>query len=164
MATKKNILEIEPDYDFGLIAITATVAEYVLCIYLDKQFNLSLVKQDSLFVKKNKQEIEFLLFALNCDVRQSEFCLVNNKSEGNYFLSEMRQTDYLLRYRGDWAFDNQQKIVDFLKTIEGVQVATKVEIESIKQKEMLTFELPDLEHKWQKEYEEKRKLNHQLQD
>jgi hypothetical protein len=157
LATKKNIIEIEPDYDFGLIAITAIVAEYIICIYLDTHFNLSLVKQESLFLKKNKQQIEFLLFALNCDIRQSEFCLVNNKSEGNYFLNEMRQTDYLLRFRGDWAFDNQHKIIDFIKTIEGVQVATKVNIESIKQKEMLTFELPDLEHKGQKEYEAKRK-------
>ncbi|MEN9521648.1 MAG: hypothetical protein RL065_25 [Bacteroidota bacterium] len=156
MASKKNILEIEPDYDFGLIAITATVAEYILCIYLDKQFNLLLVKQDSIFVKKNKQEIEFLLFALNCDVRQSEFCLINNKSEGNYFLSEMRQTDYLLRFRGEWANDNHQKIIDFLKTIDGVQVVVKVDVETIKQKEMLTFELPDLEYKLLMAYRTKR--------
>lgn len=154
MSTRKTILELEPDYDFGLVAITATVAEYILCIFLEKQFSLSLTKQESLFVNKNKQEVEFLLFALDCSFRHSEFCLINNKSEGHFFLNEMRQTDYFLRYKGLWAEENLSKILDYLRLVDGVQAVTKIDIESIKQKEMFTFELPDTEHKARKNYEE----------
>jgi hypothetical protein len=158
VATKIPTIIFEPEYNFGIIAITATSPDFAICIELDKHFNLALVKQESLSVMMNAEAVEFVWFAINCDVREMEICLLNNKSDGNYFLKEMRQTDYILRFSGDWANDNLQKIIDCIKNVDGVQAVAKADVEAIKQKEMLTFEMEDIEYKTKRDFEKGRKL------
>ncbi|MEY2829958.1 MAG: hypothetical protein RIQ33_1816 [Bacteroidota bacterium] len=141
MAAKPIILQLEPDYDFQILAITATVPDYLICIELDHQFDVQLVQQQPLKLIVNKQAVLFSWFALSCDVRESEICLLNNKTEGNYFLKEIKYADYFLRINGIWAFENKTNIADCLKKIEGVQAVNQLDVLSIKQKELLTFEM-----------------------
>ncbi|MFM2224673.1 MAG: hypothetical protein RJA07_875 [Bacteroidota bacterium] len=159
MATKIPTIFFEPEYNFGIIAITATTPDFAICIELDKLFNLPFIKQEALSITMNKEVVEFVWFAIHCDVREIEICLLNNKSDGNFFLKEMRQVDYLLRFSSsDWSNDNLQQIIDNIKIIDGVQAVAKVDVAAIKQKEMLTFEMEDIEYKTKRDFEKKRKL------
>jgi hypothetical protein len=158
MAAKPIILQLEPDYDFQILAITATVPDYLICIELDHQFDVQLVQQQPLKLTANKQLILFSLFALSCDVRESEICLLNNKTEGNYFLKEIKYADYFLRINGSWAFENKTNIADCIKKIEGVQAVNELDVLGIKQKELLTFEMIHPENTERKEYETARRM------
>jgi hypothetical protein len=158
MASKSIILQLEPDYDFQILAITATVPDYLICIELDKYFDVQLTQQQPLKLVMNKQAILFSLFALSCHVRESELCLLNNKTEGNYFLKEIKYADYFLRINGSWAFENKLLIAECIKKLDGVQSVNELDVASIKQKELLTFELNNIENVERKEYEAVKKL------
>jgi hypothetical protein len=153
LATKKHIIEIEPEYDFSILSITATASDYAICICLDNQFNLQFKNQAPLQLKLNKVPVDFVLFGVICDVKEAELCLLNNKSKGNYFLKEFKQTDYFIRLSGDWAMAHTQQIIDCIKQIDGVQAVTKTDVELIKQKELLTFELENKEYTFKHKYE-----------
>ena len=158
MATKKNLtLTIEPEIDFELIAISATTADYKICMALDEKFDLPFQLSETIEKKTQNVVAKFSVFSLVCDVRQTEICLINNKSEGNILVNDFRQADFILRLKGDWALQQKENLISFLKIINGVNAVMKPDADSLKDVEWLTFELPDKEYFYHKQYVEGRK-------
>ena len=90
-------------------------------------------------------------------MRQTEICLINNKSEGNILVNDFRQADFILRLKGDWALQQKENLISFLKNINGVNAVMKPDADTLKDAEWLTFELPDKEYFYHKQYVEGRK-------
>ncbi len=158
MATKKNLtLTIEPEIDFELIAISATTADYKICMALDEKFDLPFQFSETIEKKTQNVVAKFSVFSLVCDVRQTEICLINNKSEGNILVNDFRQADFILRLKGDWALQQKENLISFLKIINGVNAVMKPDAGTLKDVEWLTFELPDKEYFYHKQYVEGRK-------
>ena len=158
MATKKNlVLNIEPEIDFELIAISATAEDYKVCMALDEKFDLPFQLAEAIEKKTQNLAAKFSIFSLVCDVRQTEICFINNKSEGNILVNDLRQADFILRLKGDWALQQKENLISFLKTINGVNAVMKPDVDTLKDAEWLTFELPDKEYFYHKQYVEGRK-------
>ncbi len=158
MATKKLApLVFESEIDFDVIAISATEADYKLCLALGEQFDLSFSLANAIEKKVNDAVIEFSVFSFSCDVRVSEICLINNKSEGNFLLKELRQADYFIRLKGDWALHQKDAMMQFLKQHENVQALMLPDLQAIKEIDWLSFELPDHDYLIRKNYELERR-------
>ena len=158
MTTKKFApLVFESEIDFDVIAISATEADYKLCLTLGEQFDLSFSLADAIEKQVNDVVIAFPVFSFSCDVRVSEICLINNKSEGNFLIKELRQADYFIRLKGDWALHQKDAMLQFLKQHENVQALIEADLQTIKEIDWLSFELPDHDYLIRKKYELERK-------
>jgi hypothetical protein len=158
MATKKlPPLIFESEIDFDVIAISATEADYKLCLALGEQFDLSFSLADAIEKKINDVVIEFPVFSFSCDVRVSEICLINNKSSGNFLIREFRQADYFIRLKGDWALHQKDAMMQFLKQHNHVQALIEANLKAMKEIDWLSFELPDHEYLIRKDYETERR-------
>ena len=154
MATKKNfVLTVEPEIDFELIAITATTNDYKICMALDKSFDCPFHLTESI----EKKGFSFQVFSFSCETRQTEICLINNKSAGNILVTDLRQADFIIRLNGDWAKHQKENLDELLKKTNGVNAVMKPIASDLKEIEWLTFELPDQEYLYHKQYVERRK-------
>ena len=163
MATKKPpTLIFESEIDFDVLAISATEADYKLCLTLGEQFDLSFSLADAIEKKVNDAMVEFPVFSFSCDVRVSEICLINNRSGGNFLIKELRQADYFIRLKGDWALHQKEAMMQFLKQHENVQAFIQTDLQTIKEIEWLNFELPDNDYLNRKNYELERRKQRTL--
>jgi hypothetical protein len=157
LAKKKEILIFEPEIDFDLIAITATTDDYKISIEMNRNFDLQLALNQQANLKRDN--VSYSVFSYQCDIRNAEICIIANKTEGKLLLTELRQVDFLIRLKGTWAILQTEKIIAIIKQLPHVQAAIKVDVNVLKDAELLTFELPDVDYQAYKAFEKKLKLN-----
>src|ERR1700744_2387353 len=78
----KYVLESEYDYDFSLLAISAYVPDYKMCIEINRLLNIELVRDVSieLSTKNINAPLLFSCFTYQDEEEQSDFILLSNKS------------------------------------------------------------------------------------
>ncbi len=159
----KHILDAGYDYDFSLLAISAYVPDYKLCIEINKLLNIELVRDAFLeFSTKNiNAPLLFTCFTYQDEEEQSDFILLSNKStnavapsarvvsEPSLFeeeerkdiklmlVPELAQTDYLFILKADNHAQAIYNIQNKLKTITFAQSVQTIEVETLTSKKNL---------------------------
>jgi hypothetical protein len=158
----KYVLDSEYDYDFSLLAISAHVPDYKLCIEINKLLNIELVKDTSieLSTKNTSTPLLFSCFSYIDEEEQSDFLLLSNKSSNTVAASkkmisppslfdekredikfllvpELTQTDFLLILKADNHEQFIYNIQNKLKTINFALSVQTIDVESLASKKNL---------------------------
>ncbi len=140
----KNRLSVEYDFDFELIAITASVKEYKLAWNLNRELGLSLNKEKNI-------EIVFLedkLMSISNFTSKTEhqtIRLIKNRAENleekfNAFLiPELRNSDYFILVADESDTFELNSFITKIKQIPFMQFVVSVEASTLKSKENLIF-------------------------
>ena len=133
-------LEWEDDYDFDLIGICSSYADYRLCWNINKALSIQLSKGED-YPLKNKKDGEFFFsfYEFVDDFDHSEYYLIKNQSF-NYkkLIPEQDKIDYFLILKNNYNKDIDVLVTD-LKKIDCILTAFKFEPSSLKSKGNLIF-------------------------
>lgn len=137
----KVILKYEPDFDFVLIAITASLKDYRLCFRINKQLNIQFCRVDELPLQliKNEYPSFFSRYQYLTEQSGAEFYLLANKGTNGYLIPEMKTADYFILIRNFIDEEDLENFISGLNKIPEVQVAAEVDAKKLKSKENLIF-------------------------
>jgi hypothetical protein len=158
----KYVLDSEYDYDFSLLAISAYVPDYKMCIEINKLLNIELVRDIAieLSTKNTHTPLLFSCFSYQDEEEQSEFILLSNKSSNTVAAStktvsapslfnndredikfllipELAQTDFLFILKADNHAEMIYNMQNKLKTITFTLSVQTIEVETLHSKKNL---------------------------
>jgi hypothetical protein len=134
----KNLLLVEPDYDFSLLAMTCSLKGYRLAWLLNKVFHCSFCKLDDLIIKNNRSgEDAFQVFSCYHTDFNCLLYLYGNKAKSDYLIPEQKAFDFYLKIESE---DHALYIDNYLnktKNITQVSAIYKLNIAELKSKKNL---------------------------
>jgi hypothetical protein len=99
MARKVTRLQLEPDYDFSLIAVVSNLRDYKLCFELNDCMRLDLKRAPDLEIADKDRNRSWHVY-YTCDDREGQrFELIGNKGSAGYFVPEKKNIQYFLVIR-----------------------------------------------------------------
>jgi len=141
---KKNRLDLEDYFDFHLIGLVSIVKEYKLVWHLNEVTDFQLVKKTDIsmeFSGNNKiliSNFEHKKDHLLATLLKNR--LVAKPNMGfQYLVEELKQFDYLLKYKDETEQTTAKDILSLLKSSEVVEYAAILEPSSIKSRDNLIF-------------------------
>ena len=138
---KKNKLLIDYEFDFHLMGVTSAVKGYKLAFDINQMLGIKLVKQQDLVVGfRNNEEKSFSFYDFETPLNRLK--LFKNKpveqDAGKYFLiPEFPHFDFIiLAAMDDYS---HQELIDLLRSIPSVQLASFISLEGLKSKSNFIF-------------------------
>ena len=135
----KTYLKLSLDFDFILIAITASLKDYVLCHHVNTRlhFNFEKVDDHTVFFDIDKPQLCFSKFYFYVEQGDNEFFILNNKSPEGFLIPEMNKVDYFLIIRQFLDKEDLNYILTGLNQIPDIQVAARIDPTKLKSRENL---------------------------
>lgn len=133
----KKILKIDFDYDFDLYGIITVEKSHRLCWLLEKELGFNLLRMDDLELMKKGKIISFTRYkdeSIDSDNNETNY-LISNKSAGNFFIPERKETDFFLIVRN---FPDDG-LLNKLKKINNLQAVFYLDPNKLNSKENLIF-------------------------
>jgi hypothetical protein len=139
VSPKRHKLSVAIDEDYCLLGIASDEPDYKLCWLINQQMNTSLTKVDDLLVfnsKLNEQQ-EVALFVYYDENKMVTYRLIGNRLSTGYFLSDLKNIDYVLHIQGDIV---ESEIDDFIRRLvkaPGVRLCVPVDLQKIRERDRL---------------------------
>ncbi|MEJ5962435.1 IPExxxVDY family protein [Pedobacter immunditicola] len=135
----KTYLKLSLDFDFILIAITASLKDYVLCHHINTRlhFNFEKVDDHEVYFDIDKPPLSFSKYYFYVEQGDNEFFLLNNKSSDGFLIPEMNKVDYFLIIRQYLDKEDLNSILTGLNKLPDIQVAAKIDPAKLKSRENL---------------------------
>lgn len=126
----RHKLELDPpETDFLLFGICSQSKDYRLAWILNNNFDLRLKREEDVVPNET---VRFSLFSFENPGTQIKFSLFSNKSDGNIFMKELRQIDFLLIINGNYKSMDTDFFLSGLKKAESVLAVYPMKPETIK--------------------------------
>jgi hypothetical protein len=135
---KKLMLEWKWEVDFKLAGISSALKEYQLAWQINNLFNWELMKGDDLTGLKKSDK--FAVYFYDDEMDKRKIHLISNLNKGKYFLTDLKQADFLLRIEGSPSKKEWNDWLKELKKIDGVQTVFSIDVNKIKNADMLILE------------------------
>ncbi len=126
--------------EYYLIGVVSSYKEYKLAWYINKIFNISMVKKKNEIIKLVKDqniEMSYLIYKNN----KKYIRLISNKLRKrhakSHFIPSLPNFDYLIQFSKSFFDENPQIIINKLKSNNIIQFANFVDIKLIKEKYLL---------------------------
>lgn len=137
---KKKSLELEPDFNFILIAITSQLKDYRLCFAINKITESDFRKiEDYELLLKNEAEKYFSRYYYHPTNSDYEIYLLANKGTEGYLIPEAKEADYFLIIKEFIDDEDLDLFLSQLKQIDDIQVVVELNPNKLKSKENLLF-------------------------
>jgi hypothetical protein len=139
---KKNVIEVEYDFNFMLWGIVSTMRDYQICWELNKTLKINLSRQEDIELS-NPQKGKHLLFSLFRYYDEMDKCLyhlMSNKYYKELLLPEVKEADYFLRFTGEVPDDYTDGITKTLKSIPKIMAVIPLEAAGLKSRHNLIIE------------------------
>lgn len=135
----KTYLKLSLDFDFILIAITASLKDYVLCHHINTQlqFNFEKVDDHEVYFDIDKPPLSFSKYYYYVEQGDNEFFILNNKSPEGFLIPEMNKVDYFLIIRQFLDKEDLSYVLTGLNKLPDIQVAAKIDPVKLKSRENL---------------------------
>ena len=139
----KNDFNDVYDINYDLFGIVSNIKEYKLAWILNKIFSIDLIKFDDLIITKHNQKIFQIS---NYFYKTDEFItrllknrLINKGSYNNekFLINKLSNFDYFLQVYNHSNEFNKKEIINKLNTESSIQFANFVDINLIKEKDLL---------------------------
>ncbi|MFN0274436.1 MAG: IPExxxVDY family protein [Chitinophagales bacterium] len=136
MVTKKKLVFTHQVQECLSIGIVSPLKDYRLCWFVNKCLEIELLKIRDVIVRQpgKKKDNSFARFKYNHPLTHSVFYILQNKDAGGFFLSEMKQADYLLFIKGNYYLEHSNEIMEKLKSVEEIHAVIPIDITSLKSK------------------------------
>ena len=139
---KKNKLLIEYEFDFQLLGVSSAARGYKLAWELNRQLQISLVRQPDLVVGFKKDEEKCFSYYAH-DASLNRLKLFKNRpadqETGKYFLiPEFPHFDFIILAAMDEQY-TEQKLIDQVRSTPSVQFVSIIPLEGLRSKSNFIF-------------------------
>ena len=135
MKTEKLHIPYEDIFDFKLVGISCAEKDYRLCWAINQSLGIDLVRMSNEGIASRSHLLEFPFYEFESEETAINYRLLANRFENNVLMKELKTIDYLFLIQGEDV--NLQDIMLKLGKIEFVFLATEIEIENLKDKDLL---------------------------
>lgn len=140
---KVERLPAEYDFDFLLFGISSHLKDYRFAWTINQAFNFDLARVDDLILLHEKRpdiKGEFLWYKFEVEVDKLSVNLISNQCEGMWLVPEKKEFNFFLIYQGIYNHLNQDEIIQKLKGLKHVLLASKIDPMSLKSRNNLILE------------------------
>ncbi len=139
MNPKKHKLSVAFDEDLCLLGIASDEPDYKLCWLINQQLGTSFAKGDDfvVFNSKMNQQQEVSLFTYFDENKMVTYRLISNRPSPGYFLSDLKNIDYVLHIQGDVATTEIADLIGRIIKTEGIRMCVPVDLRKIRERERL---------------------------
>jgi len=132
-------LKLSLDLDFVLIAITASLKDYVLCHKINTRLNFEFEKIDDHEVYFNIDEdpLAFSKYYFFVEQGEIEYYILNNRNAEGFLIPEMNKVDFFMIIHQYIDKEDLNYIISGLNKIPDIQVAAQIDPAKLKSKENL---------------------------
>lgn len=126
-------LQVDYDYEFGLIGIVSYEKDYRLCWMLNSLLNIRLAKMEDHAAEHSKHSI----YGYVQEELFREYYLLANKGQGHLLIDEHKHIDYFLLVKGSMEEDEKKHMLELIKKSGMVSAAYLIDVHSLKSKHNL---------------------------
>ncbi|WP_367864898.1 IPExxxVDY family protein [Pedobacter sp. WC2423] len=137
----KTYLKLSLDLDFVLIAITASLKDYVLCHKINTRLNLNFekVEDHEVFFNVDEPALAFSKYNFYIEQGDNDFFILSNRSSEGFLIPEMNKVDYFMIIQGYIDKEDLDYIISGLNKLPDIQVAAQIDPLKLKSNENLVI-------------------------
>lgn len=135
----KTYLKLSLDLDFILIAITASLKDYVLCHKINTRlgFDFERIEEHEVYFNVDQAPLSFSKYYFYVEQGENEYFIVSNRNSDGFLIPEMNKVDYFLIIHQFLDKDDLNYILSGLNKLSDIQVAAQIDPYKLKSKENL---------------------------
>jgi hypothetical protein len=131
-------LNIEQNNDYILLGLVSAEPDYKLSLSLNRKFRISLKSISPVHLTENAEsEFIFSRFSNYDDRADLKINLISNRTGKDYLLKKLKNIDYLLQIQSSENDPNLNDITSSLREIDSVTAVFNIDINTIKDKNLL---------------------------
>jgi hypothetical protein len=135
MKTEKLHISFDNIFDFKLIGISCAEKDYRLCWAINQTLHIDLVRMSNEGIASRSHLLDFPFFEYVDEETGCIYRLLTNRFESKILIKELKTIDYLFLIQGEDV--NLHHITTKLSEIDFVFLATEIEIEQLKDVDLL---------------------------
>ena len=137
----RTYLKLALDLDFVLIAITASLKDYVLCHKINTRLNLNFEKVNDHEVYFNIDEpaLAFSKYYFFTEHTENEYFIINNRNPEGFLIPEMNKVDFFMIIHQFIDKEDLNYILTGLNKLPDIQVAAQIDPTKLRSRENLVI-------------------------
>jgi hypothetical protein len=137
----KTYLKLSLDLDFILIAITASLKDYILCHQINTRLDFNFEKTDDHEVYFNIDEapVAFSKYYFYVEQGENEYFILSNRNSEGFLIPEMKKVDYFMIIHQFLDKEDLNYILSGLNKLPDIQVAAQIDPYKLKSRENLVM-------------------------
>ncbi len=135
MKTEKLHISFDGFTDFKLIGISCNEKDYRLCWALNHALGIDLVRMENEGIASRAHLENFPFFEYTNEENGCIYRLLANRFEARTLMKELKTIDFLFLIQGEDA--NLHEIITKLNKIDLIFLATEIEIDNLKERDLL---------------------------
>lgn len=138
----KQSIQVQFDYDFYLIGIVSSLKVYRLSSSVNKLLNSNLLRVDDVLNQfgDDYEDASYARYAGEDEENEILYDLIANKNENVPLIKEKKEVDYFLIINGPDLKINIKSLISELNSIQHVQLAFELDVNTLKSKQNLILE------------------------
>jgi hypothetical protein len=135
----KTYLKLSLDLDFVLIAITASLKDYVLCHKINTSLNFGFEKIDDheVYFNIDEEPLSFSKYFFFVEQGEIEYYIINNRNAEGFLVPEMNKVDFFMIIHQYIDKEDLNFIIGGLNKLADIQVAAQIDPAKLRSKENL---------------------------
>lgn len=135
----KTYLKLSLDLDFVLIAITASLKDYMLChkINTSLNFNFEKIEDHEVYFNIDEDPLPFSKYYFYVEQGEIEYYILNNRNAEGFLIPEMNKVDFFMIIHQYIDKEDLNFIINGLNKLTDIQVAAQIDPRKLKSRENL---------------------------
>lgn len=137
----KTYLKLSLDLDFVLIAITASLKDYMLCHKINKnlEFDFEKIDDHEAYYNIDEAPLAFSRYHFFVEEGEMDYYLVSNRNSEGFLIPEMNKVDFFMIIQQFIGKEDLELILSKLNKLPDIQVAAQIDPYKLKSKENLVM-------------------------
>lgn len=137
----KTYLKLSLDLDFVLIAITASLKDYILCHKINNslEFDFEKVDDHEIYYNADEAPLAFSRYYFYVEQGEREYYVVNNRNSEGFLIPEMNKVDFFMIIHQYIDKEDLNFILTRLNKLPDIQVAAQIDPLKLKSRENLVM-------------------------
>lgn len=138
----KQRLTTFTDDEFLLWGLLSSNGGHRICWEMNQELSYNLIRQDDVVLTKdpNLENVYFNFYLYEDETDFFRVELIKNKSNGEFYVKELKNFDFLLMVKGELDFFEEAPFTNKLKNFSSLQAALTIDISKIKNTSQLILE------------------------
>ncbi|MDR6783675.1 hypothetical protein ABIE26_003006 [Pedobacter africanus] len=137
----KTYLKLSLDLDFVLIAITASLKDYVLCHKINTRLNFGFekIEDHEVYFNIDESPLSFSKYYFFVEQGEIEYYIISNRNAEGFLIPEMNKVDFFMIIHQYIDREDLNFILSGLNKLPDIQVAAQIDPLKLKSKENLVM-------------------------
>ena len=141
MTKKRHKLADSIAKDYCLLGIVSDEPEYKLTWSMNEVLQTSFQRMEdlSLYHKKGQSEQRFSLYLYEEENTMLTYRIIRNRSENGYFLSDLKNIDYVIHIQGELDTDRVSDFIRQANQLDTIRMCIPIELSKLKDRSRLSI-------------------------